>query len=487
MRRTAWLLGGLAALTILASGPEGARASGLDGPTIGSVLSGPAIRDPAALYWNPAQLGFFDRADLMVGAAFVAGRVGYTRERRAAYQHEDGFEFAEPVRDLDPSKTGTADEASAVPIAGSADAFFVWPVIPRRASVGVGLYVPYAAPLKFPADGAQRFALQEVFLSVTRIAAGVGVRVHDAVSIGGSVSYELGVASIKRVQDFAAVDDFGDALGRPPIDQPNDFGLDAPPSVRELQVLARPFSLTDATSHGVTFNVGVAIEPTRHTSVGLTYDHGSEADFRGDFALDLSDDFFTRDLAQNGLHYAPLVQGDGRLRINLPRRVNAGVLHALSDRWTLGLDVAWVQWSSLDAFRITLESPDLAQPELGLPSTSDVALPRNWQDAVHAQVHVRDQVRPSLWWGAGLGYQSPASPDQTIDAASPDGHRLVFTGALGWDATDSVSVLGDARLQVLLPRSVEDSDYDLGNGTYNLFIALVGAHLRLRFGGGDEE
>ncbi|MCA9558310.1 MAG: hypothetical protein KC583_07055, partial [Myxococcales bacterium] len=60
-------------------------------------------------------------------------------------------------------------------------------------------------------------------------------------------------------------------------------------------------------------------------------------------------------------------------------------------------DAAWVQWSSLETFRITLDSPDLAQPELGIPASTTVALPRNWQDAVHLQGHVRHQVRETLW------------------------------------------------------------------------------------------
>lgn len=469
----------------LAFGVTAAHASGLDAPAVGGVLSGPAVHDAAALYWNPAMLGFHERLELMLGAAFVAGHLGYTRERRGAYQHEDSFEFATPVSDLDPTRTGTAEAASATPIAGSADAFFAFPVVPGRATVALGFYVPYAAPLSWPGDGPQRFALQDVFITFSHVSGGVGVRLHDRVTVGGAVSLVLGQAALKRVQDFAAVPVFGEGLANDPINQANDFGLDAPSEVRELEVLARPFSLTDATSVGVSFNLGVAVRPAPRTTVGVNYDHGSEADFEGDFALDMSDDFFTRDLASKGLQFVPLVEGDARLRFQLPRRVTAGVLHGLDAKWTLGFDAAWVQWSSLETFRITLDSPDLAQPELGIPSSTTVALPRNWQDSVHLQGHVRHQVRETLWWGAGLGYQSPASPDETVDAASPDGHRMVLTGAVGWDATDSVTVLGDARLQFIVPRTVEDSDYDLGNGTYTMVLGLVGAHVQLRFGRGD--
>jgi long-chain fatty acid transport protein len=42
-------------------------------------------------------------------------------------------------------------------------------------------------------------------------------------------------------------------------------------------------------------------------------------------------------------------------------------------------------------------------------------------------------------------------------------------------------LLADARLQGIIPRTVTDSDYDLGNGTYKLFIAAIAGHLKIGF------
>lgn len=478
MRRAALILCALAGA---------ASASGLDVPTVGSAFSGPAVADPAALYWNPALLARVPRPTLSVGLGVVLGRVAYERDRRGAYQYADNFDFVEPVdpADIDPDKSGTADEVTAGVALPAGDLFLAVPVADRVA-VGFGIYSPYAAPIEWPADGDQRFALRSALMAFTHVSGGLGVQLTEQLFFGGSVSYVRGIAAYSRLQDFASVQDFGEGLGRPPADQPNDFGPDAPSTIRELDVLARPFSFTDGVHNGATFNLGLAFAPTPDWTLGLTYDHGYEASFDGEFAIDMSDDFFTKDLAQLGLEYVPLVEGDGNLRFELPKRVMFGAAYAARAALDLRLRLEWVQWSALDALRVKITSDDLVQPKLDLPDTSSVELRRDWQDTVHVEVGARYALAHDLAVSAALGYQSPASPDETVDAASPDGHRLIGAAGVDWAFSSAASLTFDAELAGILPRTVTDSDFDLGNGTYNLFLAALMVHVDVRFGGGDE-
>ena len=98
-------------------------------------------------------------------------------------------------------------------------------------------------------------------------------------------------------------------------------------------------------------------------------------------------------------------------------------------------------------------------------------------------VEASARFRPTerLLLSATLGYQSSASPDKTVDTASPDGNRLI--GGLGGGITlsERVALYADARFQGILPRKVTTSDFDLGNGTYKLFIATIAGHLKVRF------
>ncbi len=465
-----------------------ALASGLDAPAVGSPFAGPAVTDPAALYWNPALLARHERPVLSLGLGVVLGRVAYERERRGEYQHSDNFDIAEPIEpgDIDASKTGKADEVTAPISLPECDLFFATPVADRVA-LGFGIYSPYAAPIDWPDDGAQRFALRRAFIALTHVSLGLGVQLTRQLFVGGSVSYVRGLASLSRVNDFASIDEFGTALEGPPTEQPNDFGADAPSTVRELDVLGRPFTFTDGTYNGFTFNLGLAVVPIPKLTLGLTYDHGYEAEFEGDFALNMNDPFFTSDLSVIGQEYVPLVEGRGTLAFDLPKRVMFGATYQVRSWIELALRLEWVQWSSVDALRTSLTSPDLAQPELGLPDTSNVDLRRDWQDAIHVELGAKYALTDTLDVAMAFGYQSPASPDSTIDAASPDGHRLIGVTGVGWTMSPDATLKLDAELQGILPRTVTTSAHDLGNGTYNLFLAAISAHIEVRFGGDDAQ
>src|SRR5688572_26151611 len=94
--------------------PRPSRASGLDAPVVGTGQSGPVTRDAAAVHWNPAQLGFLTRPELLVGAGVVIGDIRYRRDRRGTYQTPDMLEFKLPLSEgaVDRSKTGPAAQVS---------------------------------------------------------------------------------------------------------------------------------------------------------------------------------------------------------------------------------------------------------------------------------------------------------------------------------------------------------------------------------------
>lgn len=489
-RAVAWTAGVAAVLGSGLLTPGIASASGIDVPQIGSTWSSPTTRDAAAMYWNPGMLGFHETGEVMIGVGFAGGQVGYQRDRRGVYQYEDSLNFAEPIDPsaIDPSKTGSYPRVRSPITAPNAGAFIAAPLIKDRLVLGFGAYAPYAAPLKFDPAGAQKFQLQQAFIAVTQISVGVGVKVHRRVSLGATISYVLGVAQLARIQDFGAVDLFGDALERPPINQPNDFGEDAPSTVRELDVLARPFALTNAISHGVTFNVGLAANPIDPLWLGLTYDHGSRTNFRGRFQLDMNDEFFTQDLAAKGLAFPPLVEGSATLSFRLPKRLMLGIAYDINDRVRVDGNFAWAFWSDVDAFRIRLDSADLEQPELGIPRASTVALRRDWKGSFHGEASVRLRLgkQRRVRMSGTLGYHSSASPDSTIDVASPDGNRLLGAMGVGYQIKQRFALMVDAEVQGILPRTVSSSNFDLGNGRYDLIIAQVGLWFEVKFGKGGK-
>jgi long-chain fatty acid transport protein len=471
------------ALAFATSISAGARGSGLDAPLVGSGQSSPTTADAAAIHWNPGALADIERFEVFTGAGLVAGRVGYRRERRGEYQTPDTFRFRTPLLppDRDPGKRGWAEEVVATPIAPTGDVFIAAPIAPGRIVAGLGVFVPYAASLDFPEDGAQKYQLRDAFIVATHVSGSLAVRVLPNLSLGGSVTWVSGLASLTKVQDFAALPDFRRAFSEPPIAQPNDFGSNAPSAVRELDVLGRPISITNAVSHGISFNAGLLYKPTERLRLGVTYQHGAAMRYRGRFALDMNDEFFTQDLAAQGLKYPPLVRGEAELTFRLPKRITTGAAYRITPGFQVDGFVSYVFWSDVDAFVVTTRSPDLAQPKLGIGKTVAVVLPRNWNDTIWAEANGRFSLTRAISVSATVGYQSPASPDATIDVGSPDGHRLI--GGLGGvvRATSWLDLHADARAQGILPRTVTTSQNDLGNGRYTMVVGYVGGHAKARF------
>lgn len=113
---------------------------------------------------------------------------------------------------------------------------------------------------------------------------------------------------------------------------------------------------------------------------------------------------------------------------------------------------------------------------LGLPATASLALPRDWMDTVAVELSGRWRLRPRWELWATAGYNSSASPDATVDVASPDGDRLIGNLGASWRRSERLTLHGDLELQRILPREVVGSDMDLGNGTYRLTLLSAGLH-----------
>lgn len=463
---------------------QSAAASGFDAPIVGTGQSSPVTRDAAAVHHNPGQLGYIDRTELEVGLGVIFGVVDYQRDRRGQYQYADNFDFSDPIdpADIDPSRSGLAQPVRATPAGPLFDAFVAIPVVNDRLTLGAGVSVPYAAILALPDDGAQRYQAQSVTLISASTTLSAGLKLHDVISIGAGVSYVFSLMELSKVQDFGAVQSFGDGLAASPINQPNSFGPNAPSTVRELDLLSRQANIGPAISHSVSFNAGVALRPTDKLDLALVYQHGSRLRLRGDFTLDMDDEFFTQDLAEQGLQFPPLVRGDAEIELSLPKRITAGAGYQVHPKVKIDGSLSYVFYSDFDVVDITLTSPDLAQPALGIGESVPQDLVRNWVNTVHTDLNVRGQVTDKLLVSGTLGYQSGASPDSTVDMSSPDGHRLIGGAGLEFAINDRLSILGDVRLQGIIPRTVTDSDFDLGNGTYKLFIGAAAVHAKVRFG-----
>jgi len=461
------------------------HASGLAVPTVGPTNFGVSTTGPLSVHYNPAGLGFAKRLRMVVGGELLIGSIRYQRVRQATYQTSDSLDFQLPIdpSTVDASKTGPAEEVKANPIGLVPSIHVESPLGDLPLAVGFGIDAPYAAIVRWPGAGPQRFQLDDATLATVFTSVGIAYTPLDWLSIGGGVSYVLGYADLSRVQDLAGAEDLGAALARPPINQPNGFGPDADPALRELDTFARPFSFDNGWAHGVTFRAGMMAEVANNLWLSASYEHSTRLDFRGSFTLDMNDPFFTQDLASQGLDYPAIVRGEASLSTTLPKVARGGIRYAFGNEVGAGqepsssvaLEGTFTGWSSVDNYDVRLQSDGLAQPALGLSDTLQLELPRDWRNTYGLVVRGSHAFSRKLILWTAVGGESGAVPSHTIDAASPDGGRVTVSGGLSRQLFANFRLILDLTVQKVLNRTVTTSDYDLANGTYKMLLVSGGA------------
>ncbi|MCA9716973.1 MAG: hypothetical protein KC468_20035, partial [Myxococcales bacterium] len=175
------------ATTFLLAPVQDARASGLDAPVVGHGQASPSARDSVAVHWNPGQLGFLDRPEVLFGGALVIPVIKYQRYQLGTYQTADSLYYTKQgaidANALDPSRTITHEEvSSSFPVAATGNIFFAVPVIKDRLVIGGGVYAPSAVILKMPKDGPQRFQVQEAMILAGKPTLSLAVKAADFLS-----------------------------------------------------------------------------------------------------------------------------------------------------------------------------------------------------------------------------------------------------------------------------------------------------------------
>jgi long-chain fatty acid transport protein len=487
------VVGTLLALAVLGQHalPGKVRASGLALPTVGPTNFGVSTTGPLSVHYNPAGLGFARRLRVIVGGDLLIGSIRYQRVRQATYQTPDSLDFQLPIdpSTVDTRKTGRDREVKANPIGVVPSIHVESPLGKLPIAVGFGIDAPYAAIVRWPGAGPQRFQLDDATLATVFTSFGIAYKPTEWLSLGGGVSYVLGYADLTRVQDLAGVGALGAALGRPPINQPNGFGPRANPALRELDTFARPFAFQNGWASGVTFRAGAMLMAAKNLWLSASYEHSTRLNFRGSFSLDMNDPFFTQDLSSQGLDYPSTVRGKASLSMTLPKVVRVGIRHAFGRRMSvsqepstsIALEGTFTGWSSVDDFDVRLRSDGLAQPQLGLGRTLQLKLPRDWRNSYGLLLRGSHAVSRKLMLWAAVAGESAAVPSHTIDAASPDGTRVTASGGLSRQLFANFRVILDLTLQKVLDRTITTSDDDLANGSYKMLLVSGGAYADYSF------
>jgi len=406
----------LASSQLLASG------FALNEQSISSMGTGFAGRsssaeDASTVFGNPAGMSRLKREQFTVGGAAVIAKT----------------EISGPGSNL-----GGETDGDMVPVVGVPMGYYVKP-IDDHWSVGFGVYVPFGLVTDYGSDDAARYWGKKSHVQVVTFQPTVSYAFNDKVSIGFG-------PTINRIEG-----ELGSNLINPFTPGRNDG---------EVKIKG------DDTAVG--YNIGILVQATDRTRVGLTYH--SMVDYKLEGKTRVSTPLIG---PFNGNKF------DATLKIKTPESVDLSVTHELDDQWTLYAGSTWTRWSRLE--NITVQN-DVPAPLAG-SAFQTITEEQNWHDTwAHA---IGASYKVNKEWVLRTGFTVDQSPTNNHDRSPriPTGDRRIFSLGAGWSPNDDMTI--DVAYSYLWEEDVKVNLASATKGTYQTKYENsahgIGASLTYRF------
>jgi len=361
---------------------------------MGNAYAGAAAHatDGSTVWFNPAGMMTLDRDQLVFAGHIVSPNASFTNNGSVDA-------FGAPLRGVNDDGGSTAFVPN-----------FYWvKTINDSTKFGLGVTSPFGLATEYEFNlaaspdsnfvGRYHGVLSE--LKTININPSLAYRINDRVSIGGGLNIMFGTVDLSQSIDFgnacAAL-----AVAPPPVDAiaTGCAGSGAGPQD------ADGFGEVTGDNFGnisTGFNLGMTIEATDRSTIGLAFRSEVEMKVRGNANFTVPPNPFIQ--AAVGVYGVqaggPIFIPSGvKSTVTLPASFSLSGSHKVSN-FTLLADVTWTGWSSFDELRIVYDNP--AQP--------DTVTPENWNDTYRFSLGFDYQHSDAMIWRAGLAYDESPVPD----------------------------------------------------------------------------
>lgn len=372
----------------------------------GTSHAGTAVmaEDPATVFYNPAGMVLNDKAAVSGSVAQIMPEFEYT---------DDGSTYP-PFPTADTGATeATSDETGVAP-----SLYYMTPFRDDWA-LGISINAPYGSTTKFSDDWVGRYNGTESDIRGININPNIAYQINDQVSIGFGVNAQYFDAEL-----YSAV----------PNNDPANGPRFNPQTDSEYSV--------DGDSWGVGYNLGVLVQPTDSTRIGVAYRSDISHGLDGDAAL----------TGPSGDPALPASAASAS--VELPESATLSVSQGFgeNDRLTLLMDAQYTRWSRVETIEI-----DAADPRL------DSALALDFQNSWRGSVGATWKQTDQLTLRAGYTFEESAvRSDETRTPRVPDNHRNWASIGAGYQFANGVEL--DASYSHLFIKDTGINN-DSGSGT----------------------
>lgn len=341
---------------------------------VGNSLAGSAAlgEDASTVYFNPAGM-----SRLQTGQVTIAG-----------HYIDPSFKYSD-TGSTGPASFGTGGNGGDfVPNTALPALFAVLPMGPWR--FGLGISAPFGSKTDYEAGWRGRFQADFTEVKVINVNPSVSYQFADWISAGVGLNYVKADAEIRRSQLL---------------------DLDPGPGV----TLAEGGAKLTGKDSALSFNLGVLMDLTKATRVGISYRSRVDLDLSGRQTLTLP----------NGAEIASQTF-DIRADLSLPAMTALSVVHDLNDRWALLGDFTYYQWSSLQQLI----------PRNAATGAASTPLDLNFRDTKRISAAVNYRLNDAWLLRGGLAWdQAPVGSAETRTANQPDSDRTWISAGARWDVS----------------------------------------------------
>ncbi len=401
----------VAVLCFLLLGTQAALAAGFEvaevsGRQMGNAFAGKAAsaEDASTVFFNPAAMMRFDSFNL-VGALAILATDGEWKNKGSTGSPALGSQR------LSGGDGGNPGGISVIP-----SLYFIAPLSDHWA-IGFGVNSPFGLKTEYHETWQGRYHAVTSDLQVIDFMATVAYRLHQNLSLGVGIDYQLAQAELSNMVDYGSV--FGQAGLMP---EAHD-GL---------------ATLDSDISGAVGFSASALFELTPQTRFGLTFRSEVEHELEGD-ATFRKDPTVAAIIAQMPAGSRAFTDTTGYADITLPAQVYFSAYHEFNEQWALLFDVTWTGWSSFEELRIVFDNA--AQP--------DSVQPENWNDVWRFSVGTTYRPTPQLALRFGVAYDQSPIDDPYRTPRIPTGDRIWLAFGVGY-AINADMVLDFSYMHVFI-------------------------------------
>jgi long-chain fatty acid transport protein len=303
-----------------------------------------------------------------------------------------------------------------------------------RFALGLGIYTPFGAGLKWNDNWLGKYIVQSIDLKCVFFQPTVSYRVGEWLSVGGGFVFGSGSVDFRRAM---------------PVHGTQGANID------------------DGQAHlhgnatGVGFNVGAQLKVRENLQLGLTY--------RSQVNMDVSAGAATFTVPASLRDSFPNTKFDSRLP--LPQVASIGVGWRLGD-FTLQMDLNYTGWNSYDSLRF-----DFKQTTTSL---QNIRAPRHYRNTLTPRMGVCYKMSRTVALMAGAAYDPTPVTNGFVSPDLPDADRIVLTCGITVKPLPGLTIMAAFEGVNSVKRN---ASYDYGgfNGVYKTNAATPGIGLYYNF------